>query len=82
MTSKLTLRYAGTDYWGRAVFLSEGGRYYKTADQFDPDCGFPMADANAKQLIIDDLHTSEPAYDFEGEPGWPIDINKFNLAMA
>lgn len=74
------IAYCGTDSWGRAVFKSARGYFYKSANELDPDVGFPNADEETKELILRDLNTAEPPDEFEGEPGWPVDRDKFELA--
>lgn len=79
---RMKLTYQGTDEWGRAVFKSEDGQFYKSPDYLDPAGGFLNADKETQDNIWNNLHTAEPATEFEGEPGWPIDIGKFKLAKA
>lgn len=76
----ITVRYVGTDYWSRAVFQGDNGRFYKTADILDPDGGFSNAPREEQKRIFSDLHTSEPCDDVEGEPGWPVTLENFILA--
>lgn len=77
---RIKLTYQGTDEWGRAVFKSEDGRFYKSVDYLDPAGGFLNADKEIQKNIWNNLHTSEPYDAFEGEPGWPVDLNNFILA--
>ena len=76
----VTIRYAGTDFWGRAAFQSDNGLFYKSMDFLDPDGGFPNAPREEQERIFCNPHTSEPCDDPEGEPGWPVDLEKFTLA--
>lgn len=76
----VAIRYIGTDFWGRAVFQGDNGRFYKTADILDPDGGFSNAPLDEQERIFSDLHTSEPWDDPEGEPGWPVELEKFTLS--
>lgn len=75
----VTICYVGTDFWGRAVFQGDNGRFYKSAF-LDPDEGFPNAPREEQERIFCDLRTSEPWDDPEGEPGWPVELEKFTLS--
>lgn len=79
---RIKLTYCGSDSWGRAVFRSERGYYYKTADVLDPDGGFPNADEKTREMILRDLYNSEPSDDFDGEPGWPVGRENFEITGA
>lgn len=79
---KIILTFAGVDGWDRVVFKGDNGRFYKTADFLEPDCGFLNAPHEEQERIFGNLHTSEPYDDFEGEPGWPVTLEKFILANS
>lgn len=49
-------------------------------DILDPDGGFSKAPLEEQEHIFSDLHTSEPWDDPEGEPGWPVELEKFTLS--
>lgn len=57
--STLKLTFAGVDYWGRRVYKDAKGNFYKDIEIFS-------------EQVSDELYTSCPSKDFEGEPGWPI----------
>lgn len=79
---RMKLTYQGTDSWGRAVFKSEDGKIYKSPDYLVPEGGFFNASKEKQDKIWNNLHNSVPCRDFEGEPGWPINISKFELVSA
>lgn len=57
----VTIRYVGTDFWGRAVFQGDNGRFYKTADILDPDGGFSKAplEEQGKRTNLSKVNLSE-----------------------
>lgn len=67
-SERISLYYVGVDSWDRVVFQSENGRFYKTADELSPDCGFLDASCEVQKRIFSDLYTCEPFNDPEGNP--------------
>lgn len=76
--TRITVRYVGEDYWSRAVFKGDNGRFYKTTE-LDPHGGFPAAPREDQERTFRSLHTTD---DFEGEPGWPVTLENFILANS
>lgn len=73
---KITLTFAGVDYWDRVVFKGDNGRFYKTT-ALAPDDGFTSLSDDEKLMLLKSLHDTD---EFEGEPGWPCDLAKFDFA--
>jgi hypothetical protein len=73
---KITVRFTGMDYWYRAVFTTlDGSRFYKSVELMSiPD--FYNLDTEEKELILHTLHTTD---EFEGEPGYPMNRERFEL---
>lgn len=74
------IRYVGADYWDRLIFQDNLGKFYKTMDILTPDEGFCNLSPEEQEGILRDLHTCEPYDDPEGEPGWPVRLENFQLA--
>ena len=79
MTSTIELRFLGEDYWSRALFKGSNGHYYKTTE-LNPDNGFESLPLEDQLDFLQSLHTSTPATDPEGEPGWPVDLGRFSFS--
>lgn len=75
---KITLKFAGVDYWDRVVFKGDNGRFYKTT-ALAPDDGFTSLSDDEKLMLLKSLHDTD---EFEGEPGWPVTLEKFILANS
>ena len=77
MPGKITIRFAGVDYWSRIVFKGDNRRFYKTTE-LDPDGGFLSLSTEAKQELLKSLHTCNGVFD--GEPDSPCNLDHFELA--
>ena len=75
---KITLTFAGEDFWGRIVFKGDNGRFYKTVDFLNPREGFQSLPRQEQERLFGDLHTC--GGQFEGEPCSPCNLEKFILA--
>lgn len=72
---KISITFAGMDSWDRAVFSSPDGRYFKSTEVMShPDFG--MLSPDEKEILLSCLHDSD---EFDGEPGWHIDRERFSL---
>lgn len=70
----LVLRREGNDYWGRTVYLSSEGHYYKRYErEEDGERWCPDGES---------FYTSSPSDDFDGEPGFPVDETKVNIIVV
>ena len=62
--NRITICYAGIDGWDRAVFVTlDGRRFYKSVEL--------MPHPDFQNLSSGD--------EFEGEPGWPVTRERFEL---
>lgn len=79
-TCTITLQFLGGDDWERAVVLGDNGHFYKTTELL-PDSmgsgGFSALSKEEKNLLLNSLHTTD---EFDGEPGFPIARDRFELA--
>lgn len=74
-SSPVSLKFVGKDYWGRAVFKGNNGRWYKTTDLL-PKSPPPLTAAE-KALLLGSLHSTDSR---DGEPGWPVDVSRFSFS--
>lgn len=74
--NRITIRYAGIDGWNRAVFVTiEGRHFYKSVELMShPD--FQNLPPEDKDILLRTLHSTD---EFEGEPGWPVPREHFEL---
>lgn len=74
-----TVLFLGEDQWNRAVFKGDDGHFYKTADLLMPDrfdTLTPAEKAEHFSACLSNLHDTD---DFEGEPGYPVNVSLFKL---
>ncbi|CAK7034823.1 MAG: hypothetical protein DELT_00517 [Desulfovibrio sp.] len=76
---KITVHFAGEDFWGRIVFKGDNGRFYKTT-VLNPEEGFPNLPRDEQESLFTDLHTC--GIHFDGEPCFPCNLEKFILATT
>lgn len=72
----LRLHKKGWDYWGRMVYQSDEGHYYKRyerQEEGDDKPWYPDGES---------IYTSSPSDDFDGEPGFPLDETKVNIVIV
>ena len=74
---KVAVRFVGEDFWGRAVFKGDNGRFYKTIE-LNPREGFQSVPCAEQKRLFRSLHTCDGK--FEGEPSSPCNLEKFVLA--
>lgn len=74
--NRITIRYAGIDGWDRAVFVTlDGRRFYKSVELM-PYPDFQNMQPEDKEVLLRTLHSTD---EFEGEPGWPVTRERFEL---
>ena len=63
------IKYVGTDWFGRAVFKTAAGKYYKSVET----ANISLIDGEVinKFEIVTSLHDTDG---FDGEPGFPLDL--------
>ena len=61
------IKYVGTDWFGRAVFKTAAGKYYKSVET----ANISLIDGEVinKFEIVTSLHDTDG---FDGEPGFPV----------
>ena len=74
--NRIAIRYAGIDGWDRAVFVTlDGRRFYKSVELM-PRPDFQNLSFGEKEILLRTLHSTD---EFEGEPGWPVTRERFEL---
>lgn len=72
---KISITFAGMDSWDRAVFSSPDGRYFKSIELM-PHPDFSSLPGEEKEMLLSCLYDTD---EFDGEPGWHIDRERFSL---
>lgn len=74
--SKITIHFAGMDYFCRAVFRAvDTGHYYKSLELM-ADHDFASLSDDEKETLLHSLCDTD---EMEGEPGWLILRDRFML---
>lgn len=74
---KFHIRFAGIDYFDRAVFVTTDGKHYFKSLELMPSPDFHALSSDEKETL---LHTLCDTDEFEGEPGYNIQRENFTLA--
>ena len=70
------MRVVGIVGWDRAVFiLREGWQYYKSVELM-PHPNFIRLSKADQEKLLNSLHSTD---EFDGEPGWPVPRERFEL---
>ena len=75
-TNRISIKFAGMDGWARAVFVTQKECVYYKSVELMPHPNFKELPTEDKEILLRSLHTTD---EFDGEPGWPVPHEYFEL---
>lgn len=75
-TKRIQIRFAGMDGWYRAVFETLSGHTFYKSVELMPHDDFINLSSEEKEKLLHTLHTTDGV---DGEPGYPVARERFDL---